>query len=101
MVEITKSTTVVNINRNTINRNSKPGAVIEPPIRVAQGKYGAPQYGSEVAILGPAGEEVARFIYDPHGKIVPCGARLVLVAPYGARIIEADGATQCVDKSVE
>ncbi len=85
-LQITPDTVVVNINRNTIDANRKQ-QTNEPPIRVSKGKRGEPEYGHEVAVLGPDGSEVARFIYDPHNKIVSCGARLVLVAHHGARVI--------------
>lgn len=84
--EITRTTTVVNVNRQVIDRNTKHGTN-EPPVRIQKGKAGKSVYAHEVAILGKDGEEVARFIYNPDGAIVACGARLVLVAHYGAKPI--------------
>ena len=85
-LEITPKTVVVNVNRHTIDRNTKNG-LNEPPVRVSRGKSGKSEYGHEVAILDSKGEEVARFIYDPTGAIVACGARLVLVAHHGAKVV--------------
>lgn len=91
-VSITPRTTVVNINRQVVDANSKrmkadPQALAEPPIRVSRGKAGRASYGHEVAVLDAAGNEVARFIYDPHNKVAACGARIVLVAHHGARVV--------------
>lgn len=90
-LEITPKTTVVNVNRNTINRNTvkaKNGETdFEPPVRISRGKSGKAEYGNEVAVLDAAGNEVGRFIYDPTGKLVACGARLVLVAHHGAKVV--------------
>ncbi|AXQ69228.1 hypothetical protein HOU02_gp497 [Caulobacter phage CcrBL9] len=91
-MEITRKTVVVNVNRQTIDANSKKARLGEPsepaaPIRVQKGKSGKATYGSEVAILDAQGEEVARFIYNPQGALVSCGARLVLVAHHGAKVV--------------
>lgn len=90
-LEITPKTTIVNVNRNTINRNTtkaKAGQTdFEPPVRVSRGKRGKPVYGNAVAIMDERGVEVGRFIYDPTGALVACGARLVLVAHYGAKVV--------------
>lgn len=85
-IPITPKTVVVNINRQTIDANTKHGRN-DPPIRVQRGKGGKADYGTEVAVLDAQGEEVARFIYDPQNKIVACGARLVLVAHHGAKVV--------------
>lgn len=90
-LEITRKTVVVNVNRNTINRNTikaKNGETdFEPVVRVQRGKSGKAEYGNEVAVLDAAGNEVGRFIYDPTGALVSCGARLVLVAHHGAKVV--------------
>lgn len=84
--QIRPDMTVVNVNRNTINSNTKHGTN-EPPIRVQKGKSGKADYGHEVAVLDAAGNEVARFVYNAEGKIVSCGARLVLLAHHGAKVV--------------
>lgn len=89
---ITRSTTVVNVNRQVIDRNTRarnadPSAPTEPPIRVQRGKSGKADYGSAVAVLDASGNEVGRFVYDPEGAVVACGARLVLIAHHGARVV--------------
>ncbi len=62
----------ITINRHTINRNTKYGKR-EPPIRVSRGKYGKPRYCRSAKIEGPS-----TLVYDPHNKILPCGARLAI-----------------------
>lgn len=90
MIEITRKTTVVNVNKHVIAKNiHRAPEDVEPPIRIQKGKSGKPTYGSEVAVLDAEGNEVARLIYDPHGHLVSCGARLVLVAHHGARVVDA------------
>lgn len=83
---ITRKTVVVNVNRQVVDRNTKAKRN-DPPIRVQRGKSGKAVYGHEVAVLDAHGEEVARFIYDPAGAVVACGARLVLVAHHGAKVV--------------
>lgn len=65
----------VNVNRQTIDRNTKNGTD-DPPIRVTKGKSGDGVYCHEVEL--PAG---SRVIYSPQGKILKCGARLVIECP--------------------
>lgn len=89
---ITRTTTVVNVNRQVVDKNTKWGQNA-PPIRVQKGKSGKAEYGHEVAVLDAQGNEVARFIYRPDGALVACGARLVLVAHHGARVV-----TESVDR---
>lgn len=90
-LDITPKTVVVNVNSHVIRANAvaakKGVSEFSPPIRVQHGKSGKPVYANEVAVLDEAGREVARFIYDPQGQLVACGARLVLVAHHGARAI--------------
>jgi hypothetical protein len=62
------------INRGVIDSNRKNGRN-EPPIKVQQGKYGRAEYGHRCVL--PAGSEI---LYDHEGKILPCGARLVIVS---------------------
>lgn len=60
------------INRNVIDSNRKYGRN-DPPIRSQQGKYGKAEYGHRCIL--PAGSEI---IYSNEGKLLPCGARLVI-----------------------
>lgn len=69
------------INRNIIDSNRKNGTN-NPPVRFQRGKYGKPTYAMEVEL--PAGSKV---IYDPHGHILPCGARLVIVSEKEPKIV--------------
>lgn len=62
------------INRGTIDSNRKHGRE-DPPVKFQKGKYGKPTYAMEVEL--PAG---SRVVYDAHGTILPCGARLVIVS---------------------
>ena len=67
----------ININKHVIGKNAKHGTN-EPPIRVAEGKYGKPEYAHGLQILDKDGNVVLEMQYDPHGKILPCGARLAI-----------------------
>ena len=62
------------INRNTIDSNRKQ-KTNNPPIKIQKGKYGKPEYFDEVEL--PSG---SKLIYTPHGHILPCGARLVIIS---------------------
>ncbi len=62
------------INRGIIDANRKHGTRLHP-IRVQKGKYGKSEYGSSVFFAGPS-----RIVYNSEGKILPCGARLVIVS---------------------
>lgn len=62
------------INRSIIDANRKHGRN-DPPIKTQKGKYGKPVYGHRCKL--PEGSEI---IYDHEGKILPCGARLVIVS---------------------
>lgn len=64
--------TYIHVNRNTIASNAKHGTD-KPAVRFQKGKYGKPVYAHEVSIDGPS-----RVIYSPGGKLLPCGARLVI-----------------------
>lgn len=88
-IPITRKTTVVNVNRQAVDRNTRL-KTNEPVIRVQKGKSGKAKYGHGVSVLDAAGNEVARFIYDPHNNIVACGARLVLIAHHGAVVLEEE-----------
>uniref|UniRef100_A0AB74UL64 Uncharacterized protein n=1 Tax=Caulobacter phage BL57 TaxID=3348355 RepID=A0AB74UL64_9VIRU len=69
---------------------------VRSPIRIQKGKSGKPLYTQEAIILDKNGEEAGRLIYDPSGALVACGARLVLVAHYGAKPV-----SECVDRPAE
>jgi len=60
------------INRNVIDSNRKHGKN-EPPIKFQDGRYGKPVYCHSVRL--PAG---ATLVYSSDGKLLPCGARLVI-----------------------
>lgn len=63
----------LSINGNTIRRNAIRHETL-PPIRIARSPNDAkPIYASEVEIMGPA-----KIVYDPHKRIMRCGARLVI-----------------------
>ncbi len=62
------------INRGTIDSNRKHGRN-DPPIKVQQGKHGKAEYGHRAVL--PAGAVIE---YDHEGKILPCGARLVIIS---------------------
>lgn len=62
------------INRGVIDGNRKNGTRLHP-IRVQKGKYGKSEYGSSVSFNGPS-----RIVYSAEGKILPCGARLVIIS---------------------
>jgi len=69
------------INRNVIDSNRKHGRN-DPPVRHQRGKYGEPVYSYEVEL--PAG---SRVVYDHEGRLLPCGARLVIVSDAEPRVI--------------
>ena len=65
----------ISINAGTIRKNAKTGSE-EPPIRIAKSPSDSkPVYAHEVAIEGPS-----QLVYSPKGKILRCGARMVLLA---------------------
>lgn len=69
------------INRQVIDSNRKHGRN-DPPVRFQRGKYGRATYAHEVQL--PAG---SRVIYDHTGRILPCGARLVIASEQAPEII--------------
>lgn len=69
------------INRNVIDSNRKHGRN-DPPVRFQKGKYGKAVYAHEVSL--PAG---CRVIYDAAGRILPCGARLVIASEEKPEVI--------------
>ena len=71
------------INRGVIDANRKHGRN-DPPIRIQSGKYGASVY-CHSAVL-PAG---SRIVYDATGRILPCGARLVIQSEVKPEIQDA------------
>lgn len=60
------------INRNVIDSNRKRGTN-DPPIKFQEGRYGEPTYAHRVRLL--SGSTV---VYDAGGRLLPCGARLVI-----------------------
>jgi hypothetical protein len=69
------------VNRNVIDANRKHGRN-DPPVKFQRGKYGKATYAHEVEF--PAG---GRVVYDHEGRILPCGARLVITSAEEPRII--------------
>lgn len=69
------------VNRGQIDSNRKHGTN-EPVVRYQKGKYGEAVYAHELEL--PAG---SRIIYDHQGKILPCGARLVIASETEPKII--------------
>lgn len=72
----------VHINRQVIDANRKHGRN-DPPVRFQKGRYGKATYAH--AVRFPAGGVVR---YDPHGRILPCGARLVIESDTQPEIVE-------------
>jgi hypothetical protein len=70
------------ISRGVIDSNRKNGTN-DPPICIRKGKYGKASYASEVSL--PNG---SRIVYDPVGRILPCGARLVITSEEEPIIVE-------------
>lgn len=69
------------VNRNVIDSNRKHGRN-DPPVRFQKGKYGKAVYAHEVEF--PAG---GRVVYDHEGRILPCGARLVIVSKEEPKVV--------------
>lgn len=69
------------INRNVIDSNRKNGTN-DPPVRFQKGKYGTAVYAHEIQL--PAG---SRVVYDPYGRILPCGARLVIISEEAPNVL--------------
>lgn len=65
----------VHIDRGVIDSNRKHGTE-KPPVTVRKGKNGKSTKHHEIEL--PAG---SRILYDPAGRILPCGARLVITCP--------------------
>jgi hypothetical protein len=70
------------INRNVIDANRKHGRN-DPPVRFQKGKYGKATYAHEMEVVGSC-----RVIYSPHGRLLPCGARLVIQSETEPRVIK-------------
>jgi len=90
--DIRPTDTVVHVNRGNIDSNrirlkADPDAETLPVLRYQKGKTGKGTYGDKIEVLDADGRVAATFIYDEDG-ILACGAKVVLVAPYGARIAE-------------
>ncbi|HRF08506.1 MAG TPA: hypothetical protein PL193_07670 [Xanthobacteraceae bacterium] len=72
-----KGQAFVSINACVIRANARNGTDL-PPIRIARSRSDAkPLYAREIAINGPC-----RLVYTPDGRILRCGARMVLTAEY-------------------
>lgn len=70
------------INRGVIDSNRKHGRN-DPPVKFQEGKYGKATYCHEVEL--PAGSKV---VYDSEGRILPCGARLVITSPTAPVVVK-------------
>jgi hypothetical protein len=68
------------INRGVIDSNRKNDRN-DPPVKFQKGKYGDPVYAHEVEFVN------GRVIYDHEGRILPCGARLVIVSEEEPKVI--------------
>lgn len=67
------SKTYISINSHVIRSNAKHGQN-KPPIRIAKSRNDrAPVYAHSISIDGPS-----NLVYNPHNKLLNCGARLVL-----------------------
>ena len=69
------------INRGVIDSNRKHGRN-DPPVRFQEGKYGKATYAHEVEL--PAG---SRVVYCADGRILPCGARLVIISEGAPKVV--------------
>lgn len=83
---------VVHVNRGKIDSNRKrqkddPAVAPEAVLKVQKGKTGKGSYGQQVEVLDQDGRVAATFVYDPSG-LLACGAKVVLIAPYGARVAD-------------
>lgn len=92
MISIRPQDYVVHVNRGKIDsnrrrRNDDPTITPDAVLKVQRGKTGKGSYGQQVEVLDQDGRVAATFVYDPDG-ILACGAKVVLVAPYGARVSE-------------
>jgi hypothetical protein len=70
------------INRGVIDSNRKNGTE-NPPIKFQRGKTGKATYAMEVAL--PANSKV---IYDSKGRILACGARLVIISEEAPTVVK-------------
>lgn len=91
-VLIRPTDTIVHVNRGTIDTNRKalkddPSIVPMPVLKAQKGKSGRGEYGHKVEVLDEDGRVAATFVYDPNG-ILACGAKVVLIAPHGARVAD-------------
>lgn len=69
------------VNRGVIDSNRKNNTD-NPPVTFRKGKHGKSTAAHEVEF--PAG---ARMSYLPHDKILPCGARLVIISDEEPKVI--------------
>ena len=70
------------INRNVIDSNRKNGKN-DPPIKFQRGLYGKATYAHSVEL--PVG---SRLVYDGGGRMLPCGARLVIISEDKPEIVQ-------------
>jgi hypothetical protein len=87
MIEVKRTDHVVHVNRGKVDGNRKHGRS-EPVLSVRRGKSGKADYGHKIAVRGKDGEIAGYFVYDPAG-ILPCGAKAIFIAPYGAEVVDA------------
>jgi len=62
---------IIHVNQHKLRANTRDGTS-NPVLTVKT--YKDNRYASEVVILGPGGEEMARVVYRPHNPL-SCGAR--------------------------
>jgi len=63
--------TIIHVNQHKLRANTRDGT--NNPVLTVK-TYKDNRYASEVVILGPGGEEMARVVYRPHNPL-SCGAR--------------------------
>jgi len=81
-VEIRRTDTVIHVNRGIIDGNRKHRRDI-PPLTVRKGKTGRSKTGDRIVIFDAEGRVAAEVVYNKDG-ILPCGAKAVVIAYYGA-----------------
>jgi hypothetical protein len=72
----------IHINRGVIDSNRKNGTN-NPPIAIKKGKRGKAAYAHEIEL-----PEATKIIYSPHGTILPCGARLVIMTDKQPKVLK-------------
>lgn len=84
-VTISSDTTVIHVNRGTIDSNRKQDRDL-PPLSVRKGKRGDAVYSDRILILGADGQPAGEVVYNKDG-ILPCGAKAVIIAYHGAEAV--------------